>query len=164
MYLFVVSNLLPICCLHILYIYQLYLSHKIYFFTRYLLENKLSQTPHVRRKLKEELGKIELLQENIIVPYETLQNTSLCLESTNITESLQYRERGLLHISDATYDFFLSLEQARVEKINLEKLRSYQTDMMDTAMKEAWEDEVLQDKFVELFNTAGNSVSERDEG
>ncbi len=105
-----------------------------------------------------------MLQENIIVPYETLQNTSLCLESTNITESLQYRERGLLHISDATYDFFLSLEQARVEKINLEKLRSYQTDMMDTAMKEAWEDEVLQDKFVELFNTAGNSVSERDEG
>jgi hypothetical protein len=164
MYLFVVSNLLPICCLHILCIYQLYLSHKICFFTRYLLENKLSQTPHVRRKLKEELGKIELLQENIIVPYETLQNTSLCLESTNITESLQYRERGLLHISDATYDFFLSLEQARVEKINLEKLRSYQTDMMDTAMKEAWEDEVLQDKFVELFNTAGNSVSERDEG
>jgi hypothetical protein len=164
MYLFVVSNLLPICCLHILYTYQLYLSHKIYFFTRYLLENKLSQTPHVRRKLKEELEKIELLQENIIVPYETLQNTSLCLESTNITESLQYRERGLLHISDATYDFFLSLEQARVEKINLEKLRSYQTDMMDTAMKEAWEDEVLQDKFVELFNTAGNSVSERDEG
>ena len=42
----------------------------------YLLENKLSQTQHVRRNLKEELEKVELLQENVIVPYKTLQNTS----------------------------------------------------------------------------------------
>jgi hypothetical protein len=90
----------------------------------------------VRRKLKEELEKIELLQENIIVPYETLQNTSSSLESTSITESLQYLERGLFHISDETYEFFLSLEQGRVEKINLEKLRSCQTDMVNNALKE----------------------------
>ena len=101
---------------------------------------------------------MELLQENVIVPYETLQNTSSSLESTNITESLQYRERGLLHISDATYDFFLSLEQSRVDKINLEKLRSHQTDMVDNAMKEAWEDEHLQEKFVRLFNDAESLV------
>jgi hypothetical protein len=113
----------------------------------------------VRRKLKEELEKIELLQENIIVPYETLQNTSSSLESTSITESLQYRERGLLHISDETYEFFLSLEQARVEKINLEKLRSCQTDMVNNALKEVWEDKDLQEKFYQLFNVAGNSVS-----
>ena len=106
----------------------------------YLLENKLSQTQHVRQKLKEELEKVELLQENVIVPYETLQNISSSLESTNIIESLQYQERGLLHISDATDDFFLSLEQSTVNKINQEKLRSHQTDMVDNTMTEAFED------------------------
>ena len=102
---------------------------------------------------------MELLQENVIVPYETLQNTSSSLESTNIIESLQYRERGLLHISDATYDFFLSLEQSRVNKINLEKLRSHQTDMVDNAMTEAFEDADLEEKFVRLFNNNGSLVN-----
>ena len=62
---------------------------------------------------------MELLQENEFVPYETLENTFLSLESTNITESLQYREGGQIHISHATYVLFLSLEQTRVDKINL---------------------------------------------
>ena len=101
---------------------------------------------------------MELLQENVIVPYETLQSTSSSLESSNITESLQYRERGLLDISDATYDFFLSLEQSRVDKINLEKRRFHQTDIVENAMKEPWEDEHLQEKFVRLFNDAGRLV------
>ena len=136
----------------------LYLSCKIYHFCWYLLENKLSQTLHVRRKLKEELEKVELLLENVIVPCETLENTSSNLESTYITESLQYRKRGLIHISDATYYFFLSLEQTRVDKINLEKLRSYQTDMVDNAMRESWENEDLQEKFVKLFKIAENLV------
>ena len=64
----------------------------------------------------------------------------------------------MLHISDATYDFFLSLEQSRVDKINLEKLRSHQTDMVDNAVKEAWEDEHLQEKFARLYNDAGSLV------
>ena len=68
-------------------------------------------------------------------------------------------EGGLLHISDATYDFFfLSFEQSRVDKIKMEKLRSHQTDMVDNAMIEAWEDEHLQEKFVRLFNDAGSLV------
>ena len=94
--------------------------------------------------LKAKLEKIKFLEENVIVLYESLQNTSSSLESTAMTESLQYRERGLLHISDETYNFFLSLEQARVKKINLEKLSSCQNSMVNNAMKEVWEDEDLQ--------------------
>ena len=40
----------------------------------------------------------------------------------------------------------------------MEKLRSHQTDMVDNAMIEAWEDEHLQEKFVRLFNNAGSLV------
>ena len=53
---------------------------------------------------------------------------------------------------------FLSLEQTRVEKNNLEKLGCYQTDMVDNTSKETWEDEDLKDKFVKLFNVERNSV------
>ena len=53
---------------------------------------------------------------------------------------------------------FLSLEQTRVEKNNLEKLGRYQTDMVDNTSKETWEDEDLKDKFVKLFNVERNSL------
>ena len=48
-----------------------------------------------------------------------------------------------------------------MDKINLEKLRSYQTGTVDNAMRESWENEDLQEKFVKLFNIAGNLVRER---
>ena len=44
----------------------------------------------------------------------------------------------------------------------MEKLRSRQTDMVTNAMEEVWEDEVLQNKFEQLFGIAGNSVSKED--
>lgn len=126
----------------------------IFSFLRYLLDNKLSQSAHVRQKLKDELKKVELLQNNIVIPYEQLQQTSSSLEATLITESLQFRERGLLHISDDSFKFFLALEQERVNKINMEKLRSHKTDFVDYALKEVWDNEVLQNIFINLFDCA----------
>ena len=54
--------------------------------------------------------------------------------------------------------FSYLLNKSKVDKINLEKLRSHQTDMVDNAMKEGWEDRHLQEKFVGLFNDAGSLV------
>ena len=46
-----------------------------------------------------------------------------------MTEGRQYRERGLLHISDQAYIFFMELEKRRVELLNLHILK-----------KKAWEE------------------------
>ena len=48
-----------------------------------------------------------------------------------------------------------------MDKINLEKLSTHQTDMVVNGMKEAWEDEDLQEKFVRLFNDAGILVGRK---
>ena len=42
----------------------------------------------------------ELLEENIIQPYHQLEQSSKFPESLQVTEARQYRQRGLLHISD----------------------------------------------------------------
>ena len=131
----------------------------LYIYFRYVIENKLSQNSRVRKTLKDELKKVELLQDNIIVPYEHLQQMSSNLEATKITESLQYRERGLLHITDASFNFFLALEQERVGRINKDRLREYKSNFVDQALKEVWNHEVLQQMFVNLFNAPESLVS-----
>jgi hypothetical protein len=127
-----------------------------------LLDNKLSQSSHVRRTLKNELTKVEILQDNIVVPYEHLERTSSTLDATAVTESLQFRERGLLHISDSAFNFFLALEQERVNRINMEKISLHKTDLVDEALTEVLQHKDLQQMFFKLFDAADDdSVSNK---
>lgn len=97
-----------------------------------------------------------------MVPYEHLERTSSTLDATVVTESLQFRERGLLHISDSAFNFFLALEQERVNQINMEKLRSHKTDLVDEALVEILQHKVLQQMFIKLFDAADDdSVSNK---
>ena len=80
-----------------------------------------STSPAVRAKLNVEMKKITLLENHAIVQREFLETSSSNTEPLSAIEVRQYRERGLLHISDKTYEFFLALEQKRVDRINLER-------------------------------------------
>ena len=93
-----------------------------------------------------------------MVPYEHLERTSSTLDATVVTESLQFRERGLIHISDSAFNFFLALEQERVDRINLEKLRSHKTDLVDLALTEILQHEGLKQLFINLFDAADNDL------
>ena len=73
-------------------------------------ENKLSQSLHVWTRIAHELKKIGFIENNVIVDHQVLQESTESPETLNVIESRQYRERGLIHISDAAYSFFLSLE------------------------------------------------------
>ena len=44
-------------------------------------------------------------------------------DTLQVTEGRQYRERGLLHISDQAYIFFMALEKKRVDLLNLNILK-----------------------------------------
>lgn len=72
---------------------------------------------HKRQKL------CNLLEENIIVPFAKLEETSKYPETLDVTEARQYRERGLLHISDEAYIFFMALEEQRVKFLNMHRLK-----------------------------------------
>ena len=53
-----------------------------------------------------------------------------------VTEARQYRERGLsIHIEDAVYKFFMSLENARVNLLNNQKMRREGANMVEVALQ-----------------------------
>ena len=67
-----------------------------------------------------------------------------------VTEGRQYRERGLLHISDAAYLFFLELEK-RVQLLNLQVLNQERENMVETALTTLPGDEELKASWLSCF-------------
>ena len=123
-------------------------------FRRYVVENKFSESPDVRLKLNIEMRKIDLLENHAIVPHEILQRSSNNPETLDVIESRQYRGRGLLHISDNAYVFFLSLEQERLNQINNSKLLSLKNDLVDNAMMHVLKNVDLERKFTAIFGSS----------
>jgi nucleoside-diphosphate-sugar epimerase len=121
------------------------------FFKRYVRENKLSQTASVREKVNQELKKINLIENNVVVNHEVLQASTASPETLHVIESQQYRERGLFHISDAAYAFFLLLEQERVDRINFSKLVDLQKNMIDDSIEKVLNNKSLFIHFKEIF-------------
>jgi hypothetical protein len=52
-----------------------------------------------------------------------------------VTENRQYRERGLIHISDRAFDFSLMLEQERVDDINEQRLEQFKVNTVYNAFQ-----------------------------
>ena len=119
---------------------------------RYLITHKHSQSNDVRKKLNNELRKIDLLDSNIVIPYVVLEKTTSHAGTLNITESRQHRQRGLLHITDEAFQFFLALEQERVNLISFKNLSSLKDQMIDQSIKSVLENKSIQDEFVSLFD------------
>jgi hypothetical protein len=60
-------------------------------------------------------------------------------------------ERGLLHITDDAHEFFMLLEQERVDHINLQMLSLLNNDMIDESIRNVLKKESLKSKFIGLF-------------
>ena len=69
-----------------------------------------------------EMKKINFLENYVTLPHETVQFSTADPKSLRMVESRQYRERGVIHINDNAFGFFLALEQERVDKINIQRL------------------------------------------
>ena len=65
---------------------------------------------------------LSLLEDNIIVQFAWLEDNTSAPETLEVTEDRQYRERGLLHISDEAFGFFNILESLRVQEMNMSRL------------------------------------------
>ena len=87
-----------------------------------------------------------------MVPYAKLEEQSIYQESLEVTESLQYRNRGLIHISDNTFVFFMGLEQQRVSILNHTKLRKLRGHLVSVAHQDLMKNEDLREKWAECFN------------
>ena len=87
----------------------------------------------------------ELLEENIIQSFDQLQETSVFQKALQVTEARQYRQRGLLHISDNAYLFFTKLEQRRVQLLNNRVLKKERNNRVEAAIRTLLMDEDLQE-------------------
>jgi hypothetical protein len=129
---------------------------------RYIIENNQSETKEVIERVSREMTKVLLLQNNLIVPSQILQETTKQPETLHLTESRQFREHGLLNISDGAYEFFMILEQQRVNQINSARLSQQGPKLVEDSIDSVTKDQVLQDTFLNLFQLEhnGNKVSE----
>lgn len=87
------------------------------------------------KSVKTALYLTSLIEENLIASnFENLQVTTANPETLTVTEERQYRCRGLAHIVDPVYEFFVDLEQARFEQLNNEKLTSSKERLVEDAI------------------------------
>ena len=57
---------------------------------------------------------MDFIENNVVVNHQVLEKTTKSPKTLHVIESQEYRTRGLFHISDAAYHFFLKLEQQTV--------------------------------------------------
>lgn len=64
-----------------------------------------------------------------------LENESQYKDTLQVTETRQYRERGLIRIEDAVYKFFMFLENERVKLLNDQTMRREGANMVEVALQ-----------------------------
>ena len=73
---------------------------------RFIRQNVYSQSAITRQSVTIAHTKCTLMEENLIVQYSWLKDHTKFPGSLDVTEERQYRERGLLHISDEAFVCF----------------------------------------------------------
>ena len=102
----------------------------------------------------------ELLEENVIVPFSKLSESTKVAETLDVTEERQYRERGLIHISDNAYFFFMAMESERVKLINHHKLKEQKEDLIEVAKSKLKNNQELKAKWLACFQEDERTANE----
>ena len=92
----------------------------------------------------------------MIVQYSWLKDNTRFSESLEVTEDRQFRERGLLHISDQTFCCFKRIEEIRVAEMNRDRLvPGNRSDFLDVVIEKIQCDEILWDAWRGAFEDLG---------
>jgi len=103
-------------------------------------------------KVEKSTSKVELIQDELCVQYMSIATSSKYQATLDVTESRQYRERGLIHISDEAFEFFMLLEQNRVEMLNKKRLRNLGSEMIEKTLEEMKGSDELNSKWKDCFD------------
>jgi len=117
---------------------------------KYIQMNVYTNSESTLASVKKQQLICELLEENVIQPY--VEEKSKFPETLEVTEGRQYRQRGLLHISDHGYLFFLELEKKRVKLLNQQILKKERDKMVEVALAELNADETLKTSWYSCFH------------
>lgn len=120
---------------------------------KYMMSNMYTENSKTLASVRKHNTKCEIIEENLVAPYSKLEESSLYQDSLQVTESLQFRNRGLIHISDNAFLFFMSLEQQRVLLLNDSKLKKLKGDLITTAHQDLLKNADLRGKWLICFDS-----------
>lgn len=118
---------------------------------KYVMSNMYTENSETLASVKKQSTMCEIIEENLVAPYSKLEESSLYQDSLQVTESLQFRNRGLIHITDNTFLFFMSLEQERVLLLNDSKMKKLKGDLVTSAHQHLLKNENLRGKWFACF-------------
>ena len=119
---------------------------------RYVRANMYSENAQTMASVRRHHSISELIEESLVGSVTILENESKYKDTLQVTEARQYRERGLIHIEDAVYKFFMALENERVKLLNDQTMRREGADMVEVALQTITDNRELKVKWRECFN------------
>ena len=119
---------------------------------RYVRTNLYSENSETVRSVRRHHDICKLIEESLIGSVAFLEKESTCKETLQVTEARQYRERGLIHINNPVFRFFMALESDRVLLLNDAAMRREGCNLMEVAYQKLAGNEDLKIKWVECFN------------
>jgi len=119
---------------------------------RYVRANMYSENAQTMQSVRQHHSISELIEESLVGSVTILENESQYKDTLQVTEARQYRERGLIHIEDAVYKFFMALENERVKLLNDQTMRREGTNMVEVALKTITNNRELKVKWTKCFN------------
>ena len=81
-------------------------------------------------------------------------------ETLDVTEARQYRERGLIHISDNAYRFFMAMGSERLKLINNHKLKEQKENWIKVAKCTLKTNRELKAKWLACFQEDERTANE----
>lgn len=103
---------------------------------KYAKDNMHTKDARTLKKVQESVSNCDMIEENLLVPYEELKKTSRHQETLEIAEARQFREKGLVHISDQCFLVFMHMEQLRVDLMSSMALQKFKQDLVMNAYEE----------------------------
>ena len=120
---------------------------------KYVMSNMYTENSKSLASVKKQSTICEIIEENLVASYSKLEESSLYRDSLQVTESRQFRNRGLIHITDNTFLFFMSLEQQRVFLLNDSKMKKLKGDLVTLAHQHLLKNENLRGKWFACFDS-----------
>jgi hypothetical protein len=118
---------------------------------KYVKDNFSSCVSSTLAQVQQKHLMCELLEEFVIAKFAYLQANSYYPQTLSATEDRQYRSRGLFHIDDKPYEFFVALESQRVKHINEHMLHIHRDGLIDYGLKSLRDDKDLFLKWKNCF-------------
>ena len=110
--------------------------------------------------MEKSFKQLKLINTYLVVPCDILRTSTKFSDTLQVTEEKQYRSHGLLHITDACFDFFMKLEQIRVTYLNNSQLAEHGQNLTQLMFEKLKDDVQLRDQWIRQAKLdTGNKVS-----